>query len=510
MNAEISPGPVARPSLFRRFFSWKTLRRLLMTFAALVTLLALVWGFEDWRGKRTWLAYKNAAEGRGEQLYLSGFIPATVPASENFAMTPFLAPLLEYSYVNGEVRWKDPAGKARTEQVTLFHQGGDYPAMGSVDNSRLTDLSAWRAYLVSNETSKAQTDAEAILAELRKFDPVLAELREAARRPHSVFPIHYDEVAQALLPYLSTLKSVTLVSRLRAAVLLQANRPAEALEEVRLIIKLADAFKQDPLIISKLVRLSILRQATDVVWEGTERHVWADDQLRELGTLLSSVDVIAEYPRMVRGERAFANDFIRSVMSPVRPELGTVPWEGEALAAAYRRLPSGWLYQNQVRINRLYDERVLPLVDVERRQVLAANRDTDDLPELKKNSPYTMLARMLFPAVNKAATQVGRSQTLVDLATVSCALERFHLAKGHYPERLDELVPNLLRKIPSDVMDGAPLRYRNEGTNSFVVYSVGGNRTDDHGEVRFRGKSETQIDISSGDWAWRIGVASAK
>ncbi len=76
---------------------------------------------------------------------------------------------------------------------------------------------------------------------------------------------------------------------------------------------------------------------------------------------------------------------------------------------------------------------------------------------------------------------IAKDQTYVDAARVACALERYRLADGQLPEKLEALVPRYLAKIPNDVIDGQPLRYRLESDGNYVIYSIGWNQTDDGG-----------------------------
>src|SRR5262249_27685323 len=51
-----------------------------------------------------------------------------------------------------------------------------------------------------------------------------------------------------------------------------------------------------------------------------------------------------------------------------------------------------------------------------------------------------------------------RAKAMLRNAYTAVALERFHLAKGKWPETLAELTPHYLAEVPLDPFDGAPLR----------------------------------------------------
>jgi hypothetical protein len=98
--------------------------------------------------------------------------------------------------------------------------------------------------------------------------------------------------------------------------------------------------------------------------------------------------------------------------------------------------------------------------------------------------PFTVLRRMLLPALENAASKAQFGQTVVSLAGAACALERYHLAKGEFPASLDELVPQYAAVVPIDRMNGEPLHYRRTDDGWFQLWSVGQDGKDDHGIFR--------------------------
>ena len=86
-------------------------------------------------------------------------------------------------------------------------------------------------------------------------------------------------------------------------------------------------------------------------------------------------------------------------------------------------------------------------------------------------------------------------------AVLACALERYRLAHGQLPEKLEALVPELLAQVPHDVIDGQPLRYRRTG-EGFVLYSVGWNEVDDGGQIAWTNDKPPRQDLERGDWVW--------
>jgi hypothetical protein len=146
----------------------------------------------------------------------------------------------------------------------------------------------------------------------------------------------------------------------------------------------------------------------------------------------------------------------------------------------------------------------LPLVDTNSRIVSPAalqRAENSVQAERKHYSPYKIQALMLFPVISRAVEKFAAIQSSVDLARLVCALERYRLAHGEYPETLDALAPQFIAKVPHDIINGQPLHYRREANGHFILYSVGWNEMDDGGQVVFaKGGS---VDREKGDWVWQ-------
>ena len=119
---------------------------------------------------------------------------------------------------------------------------------------------------------------------------------------------------------------------------------------------------------------------------------------------------------------------------------------------------------------------------------------------LGHKSPYKLLAAIAIPNINKAEQTTAHTQTMVNEAQIACALGRYRLAHGEYPETLDALVPQFSEKLPHDIIGGQPLHYRRTADGKFLLYSIGWNETDDGGEDVL---ATSPHDFTKGDWVWK-------
>jgi hypothetical protein len=234
--------------------------------------------------------------------------------------------------------------------------------------------------------------------------------------------------------------------------------------------------------------------------------------LAELEKYLASVDLLAEFKHSMRGERALnvsGLDYLRRQGFKANASgYGFMGDDGSAqkMEHSLNLVPSGMLYQNMLTIARMHQDFTLAAVDEQSHRVFPViSKAADDAVETlhKGFYPYSVFASMLFPAFSKTSMKSGRMQTYVDAARVACGLERYRMANGRLPDTLDTLAPRFVEKIPNDVIDGKPLRYRTTADGGYVMYSVGWNKTDDGGELVWTKGKNPSIDATKGDWVWR-------
>jgi hypothetical protein len=109
-------------------------------------------------------------------------------------------------------------------------------------------------------------------------------------------------------------------------------------------------------------------------------------------------------------------------------------------------------------------------------------RDADWRPPQDDLKPSHIheLNPMAMADYRRMQETVERSLGRRDGLLVGIALEVFHREHGKYPEKLIDLVPQLLREVPADRITGEPVRFRIVNSQP-VVYSVGADRKDDGG-----------------------------
>jgi hypothetical protein len=108
---------------------------------------------------------------------------------------------------------------------------------------------------------------------------------------------------------------------------------------------------------------------------------------------------------------------------------------------------------------------------------------------------YQLLAMIAVPNWTKAVQTFAFQQIKADEAQIVCALERYRLAHGNYPETLSALTPQFINELPHDIIGGQPLKYHRTSDGQFQLYSIGWNETDDDGKF--------SSSYEQGDWVWQ-------
>ncbi|MDB6032852.1 MAG: hypothetical protein JWM16_3190 [Verrucomicrobiales bacterium] len=518
------PSAVGRSSILR-FFRWlgsrQGMRRVAVILIWMITVVALFYGIENWRGRRAWQKYQQTLLARGEQLDLRAMIPQPVPDDQNFASTPFVK-----SWFDRKKRFNSVWGDNFSELSSKVPD--------PVNNKRLrefVDLGAWQKAFAGEIDAKKKIvamnlegearakAAKEVLEELKGIDSLLNELREASQRPFSRYPVQYDlENPWGIrLPHLSQVRSTCRRLQLKACAELAAGRPERAVEDIRLQLHMVDSLKGEPFLIAYLVRVADLQTAVQPVWEGLMKHQWTEAQLKELQTWFEKANFKTEVKQSLDYERAAALwtvDLLRkkgnfAELVSIEADTGTLEIATRGLMSKLLRLmPRGWSYQEQLTYCRFFDEqfettlrdgspRLVP-AELETRKA-KVEKQLQGRSSLNRLVHHQLAAALLLPGLENMGLRAATGQVCADEAGIACALERYRLVNQGFPEKLEELVPKFLLRLPQDIISGQPYKYRKEGETGYDLYSIGWNERDDGG---LRGRK--LFDEKEGDWVWQI------
>jgi hypothetical protein len=320
---------------------------------------------------------------------------------------------------------------------------------------------------------------------------------------------------------------------LHALASLENGQSDQALRDIQVGLKLSDSVRDEPLLMSLLVRTACNSILLQPVWQGMANRQWNEKQLAELQEELLKRTVLTDYERQLYAEGALfynlVDTFNRNRMS-IQPYMAPDDDKWDMNDNIYLFCPSGWFQQTKVLHAQIYmlamadafkdlhrteSERVFkrPL------QHLCENAE-QWFEDSRQNSiaramlnPTQLILYALVPSTINVAPKAVRSANQLNLAVLACALERYQLQNGKYPEHLTALVPQYLQKLPMDTVTGRDMIYKPTADGRFMIYSVGYDGVDNGGvdtEVFDRIHPNKTIrtkniprDQKPGDWVWK-------
>ena len=440
------------------------LRKVLLSVAVSVTLLAAFVMFENERGARGWRTTVAELTARGERLEVAGFRSPQVNDDENFFRAPLLSRIL---YVQSEDQERSRIlSEARLSDFReLARFGADF-----------RDFVSLHAQLARNQTLKVPTSgnpAADILAAMAPLRALLDDLRQAGEtRPKAVLgwneaPLSSPRIAA------DTIHAVGMLLAFRAKLEVELGQVDAAYADIVALQRMANGILTAPNVIQVLVGASMHRAAADVVGDGCRKRVWTDSRLARFQRLLAEFHPVGGFRDAIVAERAVVLYFVDN--PPPSPAFGVDwPWW----------LFPGWVQQNKRVYCRALEERILLRLQSSSPRILPGadpgSPHTDDRGA-KFPSPFGWLARLCLGNVERILDNYGATAEELNVTLVAWAAERHRLARGRYPKELSELGPEFLAQPPLAILNGLPVRLRRSPDGKLKVYSVGPDAHDDGG-----------------------------
>ena len=478
-----------------RLPSHRTVRRFAIAVAVFATVAATLvvtyLGYHNWRSKRAWRTFQTSLRQRGESLNLLPLLPEPAPADANFARSPVFLSLLS---------------KTNRETTALFERMRPFelPASGSAGDSVLLD---WHRQIHSplhlfvdgagqessdGSETKPQEDAAAILRGLQLQSGRLRELAAAAVRLPAFQTLTNRDARAVLHPVrepILMLERLHLLFQVRACASLALGQNADAAEDVLTGLRLARLARQVPDVRSTVRVQGLLTRSLQPLWEGLSHQAWTEPQLAAFQHELAGFNLLADFTNAVRRVVLAHIEVWRAIPDSTDSYIALPASDGGYLREpAWQLQPRAWWFESCIELHNV-GRNAIEQVDAAAGRI-KSSVEWSDLSGLPLDSPSQELLQQQSMWWGAYPASVAFAQTSVNQAILACGLERFRLANRVYPERLEQLVPALLARVPHDAVSGRPMIYQPPGEGSFILRGVGPNGTDDR-------KNKT-----SDDWLW--------
>ena len=464
----------------------KTSRISLALAVVLLAALALWLAGSCWQSRNSVREYRAQLHAQGEKLTLAGLMSSRDTNSHS-------SPTLLTNAVSG-------LGGLRLQPGGLTLR--KFVGPGQARCAWMEDGPNWTAHMARPDLRTW----EAFAAEAKGADDALQQLRDLLKDPA------LDAGPPTNLLGLLRTSRVNFVALRIAAQWLAAisvsdlheGRVEEALQNLESEAALARLYRDEYSLVAQMIRIAIANLGLSATWEALQAPGWTEPQLARLQRAWEPVDLLEALEKGYLGTRAVGADLRDGLRGPQSRQVwaAVLPagsGSGSARAPFERALRDGVLLPaykltSMDRDELFYLQTMQHYIEAAR--LLKAHRSWKETkPKLDGiaaqanrtlSSPASrvryLISAMAIPNYAKADQTAVHAETERQMTIAAIALERYRLAHGQWPERLENLVPEFLSVLPYDPMSGQPLHYRLKPQDGFVLYSVGDDGSDDGGD----------------------------
>ncbi len=491
-------------------------RKILLTAGIILALAVLIPVIHHYQLRAATDAYIAELKAKGEPMELAQVIPPPVPPEQNSADTFREA----VSLINAD----------KSLLATNYAYGMRMVAPGRA-------MVQWQQPDVRD--SDATNSWENVAAAVAQNSKTLALLQQIIEKPAFDFQIKYDRgIAGINFTNFYLAESKRSAQRLESAALcaLHQGDTAAAVKNLRAMLALVQAMRDERLIISELVRIAITAMAQTVTWEILQAPNVTDEQLAAMEKDWMDLNFIQGEENALAMEfvsrrittakwrsssselQDYLDGWARSGLSD-QPETDLDVLKVKAKVILWRYW---WSYPDEIRALDSHEVFLKSARFVETNdsfQTAIAGQKAE-LAALKLNQTNDVFDYFSNPAkadfhsllsqwargTDAFFNKVMRIETAKQMTVTAIALKRYQLKNGKYPASLDSLVPEFAAAVPVDPVNGEPLHYRPNPDGTFLLYSVGENGVDDGGDPALEkgvtGPSYYWQNPHALDWVW--------
>jgi ABC-type transport system involved in cytochrome c biogenesis permease component len=455
--------------------TWRGIRIFLVRTGATAAVLTLVvtgfYGYQNWRAERDWKQFQALRQQQGGAVNFVSPPSAIVMDADNFAAHPRFREVVF-----------SPSSSLRQvfsflNELDIVHQRYSSDPFAVWPQQHRLPLAQTPVWFNFHKTLGGRTNhavvAPRLLASLTNYADVMRDWAEMARRDHYQIATNTDAetVLRSVRPETAALERMQFMFVLRAVAAVETGEVAQAGDDVVTSLKLARLAAQTMDARASIRQQVLLGRALQPLWEGLWVHRWNETQLAAMEQELGRFNLLADHTNAIH---RLVNAYVQLWQSfPTRPE---IEWAVPEAAGGFSRNsewdwePRAWWYD---RCRQLYDAGQIALRKIDfTNGMVQTDQEWELLDGLPVGSDAEQLLEPYYWGQSKFAV-LAYAATALHQARLAVALERYWLAQGVYPEKLDQLVPVYLDRVLSDVVTGRPMAYELSSGNRYVLRSFG-------------------------------------
>ena len=474
-------------------------KQALLVVLALLVPLALFSIWLHWSGDRELAQAQEVLLAKGEKLNIKELVPPAPPEADNFFADPLW---MEFTVSDRkDSKFIDPKKRqlSQWESVPLSSQEilklkEFLPSSGDCQR-REAARNLFRSLKEQKDPQKQREEATLLLGLIAPSQLVLDGIAELSKRSGASFPVPYELGPSTPLPEITAMMNLSQILSEKAFSELILGKNREAASDVLTLLRLSTMLRNEPILITSLVSLSMASLGREAINAGLQRHAWTDTELTQMQRLLEAMDFKAAYLFALRGERLFAaSTTSKQIIEAFQSSGETLPpWvPGQAMYAIEIILSKNKAL-NALLIQRQLDS--LASTMVRGWNNASAPSINQEFEALVGKNPFNRLIYALdyisIPAIASITQKITEGQTQIEQCLIACSLERYRIARGTYPASLDALTPEYLAKLPNSPITGQAMSYSLQPDGTFLLWTPGWNLKSLGGKpAEFRGDGD--------------------
>ena len=308
-------------------------------------------------------------------------------------------------------------------------------------------------------------------------------LHKAAKRKGCKFDLDFEQGLALPLPHLAKIRQACRVLALEVVERAEDGQTEKATDSIVALLRAATALRNEPILVSALVRAACIGIATRQIERWACRARPGPELLERIEAALKDEADPSMMEKVMVAERCFGMDVYQNqILKPGGQEVAAALGMHGPKAIMLRLMPPNFFKADMLAYVTLMTEYIEAARKPYPQSLMGAAKVGAGLA--KRIPAQFPVARMVLPALGRVFVAGQEHMARVDSARVALAVLRYRAKHGRLPAKLDALVPDFLEAIPPDPFDGQPLRYMRTPDGAFVVYALGENGVDDGGLTR--------------------------
>ena len=314
----------------------------------------------------------------------------------------------------------------------------------------------------------------------------LSMVEQGTQRDSCRYDLNYDDGLGTRLPHLPGLRNLIFIGCAKAYLEAKTGNPDTAWDLILTQLKFADALRTEPVLVSKVVRMAMIRLSCDTITKLCEIAPPNAQQSGDIQNLLKDLDDIQTLIHSIDAERLLIGEWVFNLTKDEMYKANQNIQKDDA-GLLHKLIIFGITFKPLFLADHAAYLRFMH--DGTRFLERPYSPEQGEVMEQGVQKKRYIVTRILTPSILRFKVRHWEMIAQLRIVQAGLALLQYKQTKNAFPATLETLK---LQNINDPFSDGL-LLYKTEGQN-FVLYSVGPDQKDNDGNPRQK-KQEKDWDI---------------